>query len=114
MARYAARSASVGVVAANGVKDVNAVLYELVGRDLERILALLDETALDAVLDVRELHTAVADRGAAVLRQHKGVLAHLGRDRDRLALEEPHIAVDVADHLDVRRFLGVFVDQVTD
>ena len=101
---------SVGVIAANGVKDVNAVLYELVGRDLERILALLDETALDAVLDVRQLHAAVADRRAAVLRQHKGVLAHLGRNGDRLALEEPHVAVDVTDHFDVRRLLAVFVD----
>ena len=104
----------VGVVAANGVKDVNAVLYELVGRDLERILALLDEAALDAVLYVRELHAAVANRGATVLRQDKRVLADFRRHGHGLAFEEPHVAVDVADHLDIRRLLGVFVDQVTD
>ena len=58
----------VRVVATDGVQHVHAVLHQLVGSDLERILARLDQTALHAVLDVRELHAAVADRAAAVLR----------------------------------------------
>jgi hypothetical protein len=38
----------VGVVAADGVQDVDAVGGELLGRDLQRVLALLDQAALDA------------------------------------------------------------------
>ena len=112
--RRKVRRRRVRVVAANRVEDVHAVLHELVRRHLERILALLHEPALHAVLHVRELHAAVADRTAAVLREHERVLAHLGRDRDRLALEEAHVTVNVADHLDLRRPLRVLVNQEPD
>ena len=105
---------SVGVIAADGVKNVDTVLYELIRRDLEGVFAFFYEAALDAVLDVRELHAAVADRGTAVLRQHERVLANLGRNGDGLALEKPHVAVDIADHLDARRLFRVFVDQEPD
>ena len=96
------------------MEDVHAVLDELVGRDLERILAFLDETALHAVLDVRELHAAVADRGAAMTGEDERILADLVRHRDGLALEKAHVAVDVADHLDVRGHLVVLVDEEAD
>ena len=105
---------SVGVIAADGVKNVDTVLYELIRRDLEGVFAFFYEAALDAVLDVSELHAAVADRGAAVLRQHERVLANLGRNGNGLALEKPHVAVDIADHLDARRLFRVFVDQEPD
>jgi len=39
----------VGVVTAHGVEDVDAVLGELLGRDVERVLAFLHEAALHAV-----------------------------------------------------------------
>ena len=56
---------AVGVVAADGVQDVDAVAAQLLGGDVQRVLALLDEAALHAVLDVGELDPAVADRAAA-------------------------------------------------
>ena len=56
---------AVGVVAADRVQDVDAVAGELLGRDVQGVLALLDQAALDAVLDVGELDPAVADRAAA-------------------------------------------------
>ena len=43
------RRGRVRVVAADGVQHVDAVGLELLGRDLQRVLALLDEAALDAV-----------------------------------------------------------------
>merc|ERR1719491_1231905 len=46
---------SVSVVAADGVEDTDLVLQELLGGDLERGLAVLDEAASLAVLDVGEL-----------------------------------------------------------
>ena len=107
-------SRRVGIVTADGVEDVNAVLDELIGRDLERIFAFLYETALDAVLDVRKFNAAVADRGAAVTGEDESVLADLFGDRNRLALEKTHITVDVTDHFDVGVLLVVFVDKKTD
>jgi len=62
----------VRIVAADGVEDVDAVLRELLGRDVEGELALLDEAALHGVLDVGELDAAVADDAAAVLFQDAG------------------------------------------
>ena len=108
------RRRRVGVVAADGVEHVDAVLDELVRRDLQGVLALLDEPALHAVRHVRELHAAVADRRAAVYREHEGVLADFVRDRDRLSLQKPHVAVDVSDHLNVGGLLRVFVNQIAD
>ena len=92
----------------------SAILDELIGRDLEGIFALLHETALDAVLDVRELNAAVADRGSAVTGENERVLADLVGDGNRLALEKTHITVDVTDHLDVGVLLVVFIDKKTD
>ena len=108
------RRRRVRVVAADRVQHVHAVLHELVGRHLERVLAFLHEAALHAVLHVRELHAAVADRAAAVLREEERVLADFRRHGNRLALQEAHVAVDVADHLHVRRRLRVGVDQEPD
>ena len=48
---------------------------ELLGGDLERVLALLDQAALHAVGDVGELDAAVADGAAAVAVQHWRALA---------------------------------------
>ena len=56
----------VGVVTADRVQDVDTVLGELLGRDVERVLALLDEPAPDAVGDIGELDARVADRAATV------------------------------------------------
>ena len=75
----------VGVVAADGVQHVDAVLDELLRRDLQRVLALLDQAALDAVRDVGELDAAVADRAAAELVQQAG-LARAPRRRSTIAV----------------------------
>ena len=67
----------VGVVAADGVEDRDAVAGQLLGRDLERVLPLLDQAALHAVGDVGQLDAAVAERRAAVPVQDARVRAHL-------------------------------------
>ena len=69
------RRGGVGVVAADGVEHIHAVLDELVRGDFLRIIAFLDEAAFHAVLDVGELHTAVADGAAAVVVEDVGLLA---------------------------------------
>ena len=96
------------------MEDVDAVLDELVGRDLLGVFALLDEAALDAVLDVGELDAAVADAAASEEGEVEGVLADGGRHLDAFALQEAGVAVDVADDLHFRRLLRVGVDEVAD
>ncbi len=96
------------------MKDVHAILDELIGRHLERILSLTDEAALHAVLDIGKLDAGVADRRATVLGEDERVLAHLIGNRNGIALQKTHVAVDVADHLNLRRFLRILVDEEPD
>ncbi len=105
------RGCGVRVVAANGVQDVHAVLDELLGRDFLRVLALLHESALHAVLHVRELHAGVADGGAAERVERGDVLANRRSHFDRLAFKQPLVAGDVADDLDLGICLCVFLDE---
>ena len=55
----------IGVVAADGMENIDAIFDQLVGSDFLRILAFLDQAALHAVLDVGEFDAAVADQRAA-------------------------------------------------
>ena len=59
----------VGVVPADGMEHVDAILDQLVGGDFLRVLAFLDQAALHAVLDVGEFDPAVADGRAAEAMQ---------------------------------------------
>ncbi len=104
----------VRVVAADGVQHVHAVLDQLVGGHLLRVLAFLDEAALHAILHVGELHAAVADGAAAVLHEGLPILAHRGRHRQALALQQAHVAVHVADDFHIRRLARVGFNQITD
>ena len=104
----------VGVVAADGVEHVHAVLDELVGGDFLRVLAFLDEAALDAVLDVGELHAAVADRAAAVVVEDLGVFADGGGNGKAVAQQQALVAAAVADDLDGGIDLGVALDERAD
>ena len=103
----------VRVVAADGVQNLHLVLDQLVRRDALRVLPILDEAALDAILHVGQLHTRVADRRAAVELESPGRGADLRRHRDRVAHEKALIAVDVADDLGRRVLVGVLSDQAT-
>ena len=73
--------------------------------------ALLDQAALDAVLDVGQLHAAVADRAAAEAVQQVRAPAHLVGDLHRVAGEQAGIPALVGDEPDVRRNLGVALDE---
>lgn len=101
----------VGVVAADGVEDVDAVAGELGGGDLEGVLALLDEAAFDAVLDVCKFDTAVSDGASAVFVEDGDVLAEGGSDRDGVSLEESLVAADVGNEFDFGGDLGVAFDE---
>ena len=52
----------VRVVTANGVQNVNMVLAQLLGRNLKRVVAFLDQATLDQVLRIGQLDARVADR----------------------------------------------------
>jgi hypothetical protein len=101
----------VGVVATDGVQDGHAVTRELLGRDLQRILAFLDQAALHTVLHVGQLDAAVLDGAAAVTVEHVRAGANLGRDRHALAEQQPLVAAEVADDLDLGRELRVTLDE---
>ena len=88
----------VGVVPADGMQDVNAVLAQLLGRELQGVDALGHQAALDKVLGIGELDAGVADRGTAEVAQDAGVLTGLVVDDDVVAGEQAVVAVDeVAD-----------------
>ena len=55
---------AIGIVAANRVQDGHAVAFQLFGRDLERVLARLNQPALHAIGDVGEFDPAVSDRAS--------------------------------------------------
>ncbi len=104
-------SGGVGVVAANRVQHVDAVLGQALGGDLERILSLFDQAALEAVRDVGQLDATVAAGATAVLVQQVGLGAHIGGHLDVLALEQALVATEIADHLDLGSDLGIAFDQ---
>ncbi len=104
----------VGVVATDGVQDVDAVLAQLLGGHLQRVLALGDQAALDEVLRVGQLDAGVADRGAAEAVQDASVLASFFVDDDVVAGEQAVVAVLVGDDLDLGSDLVVALDEATD
>ena len=104
----------VGVVATDGVQDVDAVLAQLLGGELQGVDALLHQAALDEVLGVGELDAGVADRGPAEVAQDAGVLAALVVDDDVVAGEQAVVAVLVGDDLDLGSDLRVALDEVAD
>jgi len=103
----------IGVVAADGVKYVDAVLDELVGRDFQRVLSRLNEAALFTVLDVGQLDAAVADRAAAVLVENGRIFADLIGDGDGLALQQAFVAADIGDDFGLGGNFGVALDQAS-
>ena len=104
----------VRVIATDRVEHVNAVSLELVRSDLESVLALLDEAALDEVLRVCELHARVANGRSAVVVQEVRVLAGLIVDDDLFAGEQTPVAVLVGDDLDLGVQLVIALDQAAD
>jgi len=109
--RRQVRGRGIRVVAADRVQDVDAVLDELVGRDLLGILVLLDEAPLHAVLHIGELHPAVADRAASVAIQDRRLGAHLRGHPVAVPEEQALVAAAVGDDLDIGRDLRVALDE---
>ena len=105
------RGGGIGVVPADGVEDVNLVLYELVGGDLLGVFALLDEAALHAVLDVGELHARVAYGRAAVPVQNVRLGAHFVVHLYALSEQEPLVSAEVADYFNGGVYFGVAFDE---
>ena len=104
----------VGVVATDGVQDVDPVGDQTVSSNLEGIVALGDQTTLDEVGGIGELDAGVADRGTTETLEDLGVLAHSVGDLDEVSLEQALVAVFVGDDLDLGGNLGVALDQTTD
>ena len=93
-------SRRVGVVATDGMQDIDAVSAQLLGSLLQRILILGDEAALDQVLLVRQLDAGVADRRATVAVEDGSVLTRFLVHQHVVAGEQAVVAVLVGDDLD--------------
>mmetsp|Transcript_34630 Transcript_34630/g.73721 ORF Transcript_34630/g.73721 Transcript_34630/m.73721 type:complete len:584 (-) Transcript_34630:630-2381(-) len=90
----------VGVVATNGVQDLHLVLDELVSSHLLRVFPLFHQAALDAILDVGQLHPAVPDGAPAMQVQDPCSRPDIGRHRQAVPKQEPLEAAGVTDDLD--------------
>ena len=108
------RGRRVGVVAANGVENGDAIFRKAVGCDLQRVGAFLDKAALHAVRRIGELDPAVADRRPAIAMEQMGALADVRGDVDPVTLEQALVAGAVGNQFDLRRNIGVALDQSTD
>jgi hypothetical protein len=104
----------VGVVAADGVQDVDPVPGQPVAGHLQRVLPLGHQPALEEVLDVGQLDPAVADRAAAEAVQQVGVGPDPVGDLDRSALQQSRVPVEVGDDLHLGDDLAVPLDQAAD
>ena len=104
----------VGVVATDGVQDVDAVGAQLLGGLLQRILILGHEATLDQVLLVRQLDAGVTDRGAAEAVQDGGVLARFLVHQHVVAGKQAVVAVLVSDDLNRGINFVVALDESTD
>ena len=102
---------SVGVVPADCVQDIDAVAAQLLGGDVQRILALLDQAAFHAVLDVGQLDPAVSDRASPECVQSSGDLPNLGGHLHGITFEQAGIPIAVGDDAHVGSDLGVALDQ---
>ena len=104
----------IGVVATDGVQDINAVGAQLLGSLLQRILILGDEAALDQVFLVRQLDAGVTDRGSAVTVEDGSVLTSLLVHQHVVAGEQAVVAILVSDDLDGGINFVVALDESTD
>lgn len=104
----------VGVVAADRVENGNAVIGKAFGGDPQRILAFLDQAALDAVGGIGELDAAIADRRAAIAVQQRRLFAHLAGDLEAVADEHTPVARLVGDDIEIGRDVAVAFDEATD
>ena len=101
----------IGVVATDGVEDIDAVFDHLLSGDLLWVLAFLDESAFDAVFDIGQFDAAIADGAAAVLVEDGGVCADFWGDLDAIAEEESFVAAAVADDFNRWVDFGVAFDE---
>jgi len=112
--RRQVRRGGIGVVAADGVQDVHAVLDQLVGRDFLWVIPLLDQATLDAVLHIGQLDAAIADRRTAELVQQMGIFTNFWRDLVGVAQQQSLVAAMIGDDFDAGIDLGVTLDQAAD
>ncbi len=104
----------VGVVAADRVENGDAVIRKAFGGDPQRVVAFLDEAALDAVGGVGELDTAVPDRRAAIAVQQRRLFTHLTGDLDAVAEQYALVAGLIGDDIELRRNVAVAFDEAAD
>ena len=103
----------VGVVSADGVKNIDLVRLQSFRRHFERVLAGFDETTLGAVIDIGELYPAIADRTAAEVVENGGIVPDLPGKVVRIAEEETLVSVQVTHQIGVRGKFVILFDQAS-
>jgi len=92
-------------------RNVYTVLDHLVSRNFLRVLAVLDQTTLHAVLDVGQLDPAVADRRTAEAMQQPGLFADFRGNFVGIAEQQPFVAAAIADDFNAGIDLGIALDK---
>ena len=104
----------IGVVATDGVQHIDTVGGELVGRRLQWVDSLGDQTPLHKVGCVGELDSGISNGRSAEGVKARRVFADDPRNGDRVTFEQALIAVSVGDDLDIRSDRRVALDQPAD
>ena len=83
---------SVCVVASDGVRDLDTIAGELFGCGLQWVSAIRHEAALDAVINVGQLDSTIADRAATEVLKEARRSADFRCDLDRTAAQQAVVA----------------------
>ena len=106
-------SRGVGVVATDGVQNVNAILTELLSSLFKRIFAFGDKATLDEVLRVGQLDARVTNRGATEAVKDSSMLTSFFVNDNEVAGQQTVVAVLVRDDLDRRIDFVVALNEAT-
>jgi hypothetical protein len=87
---------------------------QLVGCNLHGHLALFDVTAFDAVFNIGEFDTAVANGAATVLVHCGGLFTHFWRDRNAVTQKQTLEAAPIPNDFDFRCDFGKALNEATD
>jgi hypothetical protein len=96
------------------VKDIDLVLRQLFGSDVQRVLSGLHKATLFTVFNIRELDSAISNHAAAEFMQFTRFLHDVLGEGDALAEQEALVTIEVTYEFGIWANLSILLDQGSD